>query len=342
MHLGHEHERHRRYAAAIEVYAEMKRLVPEFGDVDDRLQKLQALDSPTTITRRGAHITLPENGLQKPVLGRYELIRELGRGAMSVVYLGRDQKINRTVAIKTLSFKDEFEGGVPEEISQRFFREAETAGRLNHPNIVTIYDVGEDQDLAYIAMDYLAGESLEHYTKPEKLLPIDEAMAVVIKVAEALEYAHSRQVVHRDIKPANIMYERQTGQLKITDFGVASLINAARTRTGTILGSPSYMSPEQVAGKKVDGRSDLYSLGVTLYQLLRGELPFEAPSLTGLMFKISNMPPPDVTFLRPDIATRLKEVVERALQKNPDARFQTGMELANAIRLCRGKVKRTV
>ena len=342
LHLGHEHERHRRYAAAIEVYAEMKRLVPEFGDVDDRLQKLQALDSPTTITRRGAHITLPENGLQKPVLGRYELIRELGRGAMSVVYLGRDQKINRTVAIKTLSFKDEFEGGVPEEISQRFFREAETAGRLNHPNIVTIYDVGEDQDLAYIAMDYLAGESLEHYTKPEKLLPIDEAMAVVIKVAEALEYAHSRQVVHRDIKPANIMYERQTGQLKITDFGVASLINAARTRTGTILGSPSYMSPEQVAGKKVDGRSDLYSLGVTLYQLLRGELPFEAPSLTGLMFKISNMPPPDVTFLRPDIATRLKEVVERALQKNPDARFQTGMELANAIRLCRGKVKRTV
>lgn len=165
-------------------------------------------------------------------------------------------------------------------------------------------------------------------------------MAVVIKVAEALEYAHSRQVVHRDIKPANIMYERQTGQLKITDFGVASLVNAARTRTGTILGSPSYMSPEQVAGKKVDGRSDLYSLGVTLYQLLRGELPFEAPSLTGLMFKISNTPPPDVTFLRPDIAPRLKEVVERALQKNPDARFQTGMELANAIRLCRGKFKR--
>ena len=170
LHLGHEHERHRRYVAAIEVYAEMKRLVPGFGDVEDRLQKLQALDSPTTIThRRGAYITLPENGLQKPVLGRYELIRELGRGAMSVVYLGRDQKINRTVAIKTLSFKDEFRGGVPEEISQRFFREAETAGRLNHPNIVTIYDVGEDQGLAYIAMDYLAGESLDHYTKPGTL-----------------------------------------------------------------------------------------------------------------------------------------------------------------------------
>jgi eukaryotic-like serine/threonine-protein kinase len=340
--LGHDHERHRRYAAAMEVYTEMKRLVPQFGDVDDRIQKLQALDSHTTITRRrGPHISLPDNGLQNPVLGRYELIKELGRGAMSVVYLGRDQKINRTVAIKTLSFKDEFQGSVPEEVSQRFFREAETAGRLNHPNIVTIYDVGEDQDLAYIAMDYLAGESLEHYTTPGNLLPIDETMAVVIKVAEALEYAHSRQVVHRDIKPANIMYERKTGQLKITDFGVASLLNSARTRSGTILGSPSYMSPEQVAGKKADARSDLYSLGVTLYQLLRGELPFEAPSLTGLMFKVSNLPPPDVTFLRPDIPPRLKEVVERLLQKNPEARFQTGMELATALRVCRGSIKRT-
>ncbi len=340
--LGHDHERHRRYAAAMEVYTEMKRLVPQFGDVDERLQKLQALDSHTTIThRRGPHISLPDNGLQKPVLGRYELIKELGRGAMSVVYLGRDQKINRTVAIKTLSFKDEFQGGVPAEVSQRFFREAETAGRLNHPNIVTIYDVGEDQDLAYIAMDYLAGESLEHYTTPGNLLPIDEVMAVVIKVAEALEYAHSRQVVHRDIKPANIMYERKTGQLKITDFGVALLLNAARTRSGTILGSPSYMSPEQVAGKKADGRSDLYSLGVTLYQLLRGELPFEAPSLTGLMFKVSHTPPPDVTFLRPDITPCLKDVVERLLQKNPDARFQTGMELATALRLCRGNLKRS-
>ena len=340
--LGHEHERHRRYASAIEVYTEMKRLVPGFGDVEDRLLKLQALDGQTTITRRrGSQISLPENGLQKPVLGRYELLRELGRGAMSVVYLGRDQKINRTVAIKTLSIKDEFQGELQQQVSQRFFREAETAGRLNHPNIVTIYDVGEDQELAYIAMDYLTGESLEHYTTTGNLLPVEEVMAVTVKIAEALEYAHSRQVVHRDIKPANIMYDRRTGQLKITDFGVASLINAARTRSGTILGSPSYMSPEQVAGNKVDGRSDLYSLGVTLYQLLRGELPFEAPSLTGLMFKISSAAPPDVTFLRPDIPARLKEVVERALQKNPQARFQTGMEFATAIRMSRNNVKRT-
>ena len=146
---------------------------------------------------------------------------------------------------------------------------------------------------------------------------------------------------HRDIKPANIMYERQTGRLKITDFGVAAVANANKTRTGTILGSPSYMSPEQVAGKKVDGRSDLYSLGVTFYQLMRGELPFEAPSLTGLMFKISNEQPPDVTFLRPDIPAVLREAVEKALQKNPDARYQTGMEMANSLRQGRGKLKRT-
>ncbi len=340
LNLGHEHERHRRYPEAIEVYTEMKRLVPEFGNVDERLHKLQALDNHTTIMRgRGAQIMLPENGLQKPVLGRYELVRELGRGAMSVVYLGQDQKINRTVAIKTLSFNNEFEGGVPEEITRRFFREAETAGQLNHPNIVTIYDVGEDQGLAYIAMDYLAGEPLQHFAVPGKLLPIDEVTAIVVKIAEALEYAHSRHVVHRDIKPANIMYERLTGRLKITDFGVAGVLNANKTRTGTILGSPSYMSPEQVAGKQVDGRSDLYSLGITLYQLLRGELPFEAPSLTGLMFKVANTPPPDVTFLRPDIPTILKDVVERALQKPPSARFQTGAEMANALRLCRGKFK---
>lgn len=340
--LGHEHERHRRYPEAIEVYTEMKRLVPEYGDVEDRLHKLQTLDSQTTITRRrGAYVALPDNGLQKPVLGRYELLRELGRGAMSVVYLGRDQKINRTVAIKTLSFEDEFEGTVPEEITRRFFREAETAGRLNHPNIVTIYDVGEDQGLAYIAMDYLTGEPLQHYAVPGKLLQIDEVVVIVMKVAEALEYAHSRQVVHRDIKPANIMYERETGRLKITDFGVAGVLNANKTRTGTILGSPSYMSPEQVAGRKADGRSDLYSLGVSLYQLLRGELPFEAPSLTGLMFKVSNTPTPDVTFLRPEISSALKDVVERAMQKDPEARFQTGAEMANALRQCRSKFKRT-
>ena len=343
LHLGHEHERHRRYPEAIEVYTEMQRRLPEFGSVEERLRKLQALDSQTTLTRRrtGAHILVPDNGVQKPVLGRYQLLRELGRGAMSVVYLGRDEKINRTVAIKTLCFENEFTGSLQQDVTRRFFREAETAGQLNHPNIVTIYDVGEDQGLAYIAMDYVAGEPLQHYAVPGSLLPTDEVLAIAIKIAEALDYAHGCGVVHRDIKPANILYERNTGRLKITDFGVAGVLNASKTRTGTILGSPSYMSPEQLGGGKADGRSDLYSLGVTLYQLLRGELPFEAPTLTGLMFKLANSTPPDVSFLRPDISPALKELVDRMLQKKPGERFQTGAELANAVRQCRGKFRRT-
>lgn len=344
LHLGHEHERHRRYPEAIEVYTEMQRRVPEFGSVDERLRKLQALDSQTTLTRSrtGAAIVLGDDSLQKPVLGRYQLLRELGRGSMSVVYLGRDQKINRTVAIKTLNFANEFSGSLQQDVTRRFFREAETAGQLNHPNIVTIYDVGEDQGLAYIAMDYVAGEPLQHYAVSGSLLPIDEVLAIVIKIAEALDYAHGRGVVHRDIKPANILYERDTGRLKITDFGVAGVLNASKTRTGTILGSPSYMSPEQVGGGRVDGRSDLYSLGVTLYQLLRGELPFEAPTLTGLMFMVANSATPDVSFLRPDISPTLKALVDRALAKKPGARFQTGAELAKAMRECRGRARRAV
>jgi len=146
--------------------------------------------------------------------------------------------------------------------------------------------------------------------------------------------------VHRDIKPANIMYERTSGRVKITDFGIAAITDLSRTKTGTILGSPLYMSPEQISGNKLDGRSDLYSLGVTLYQLLRGDLPFEAPSLTGLMFKISNEPHPDVTFLRPDIPPTVKVVVDRALQKDPNARFQNGVEMANALRLSVGARQR--
>jgi CHASE2 domain-containing sensor protein len=344
--LGQEHERGRRYSQAIEVYDYILRLAPGFGDIAARLEHLRQLESTPTLARTGASGNLSRaitsGGLQKPMLGRYELLKELGRGAMGVVYLGKDAKINRQVAIKTMALAEEFEGETLKDVHDRFFREAETAGRLNHPNIVTIYDVGEDQGLAYIAMDYLAGEPMQKYASSANLLPMNEVIAIIIKISEALDYAHKQKVVHRDIKPANIMYERDTGRIKLTDFGVAALTDLSKTKTGTILGSPLFMSPEQVAGKKLDGRSDLFSLGVTLYQLLRGELPFEAPSLTGLMFKIANEPAPDVTFLRPDIPPTVKVVVDRALQKDPDQRFQTGAEMANSLRLCLGVRKRSV
>ncbi|HEY1773041.1 MAG TPA: serine/threonine-protein kinase [Gammaproteobacteria bacterium] len=345
MALGQEHERGRRYSQALEVYAYVQKVAPAYEGLNERLERLRQLESTPAMTRTGAVSTLSKalssGGLQKPMLGRYELVQELGRGAMGVVYLGKDAKIGRQVAIKTLALSDEFDGEALKDVHDRFFREAETAGRLNHPNIVTIYDVGEDQGLAYIAMDFLQGDSLAKSIDSKDLLPMGEALAVAIKVAEGLDYAHKHHVVHRDIKPANIMYDRGTGRVKITDFGIAALTDMSKTKTGTILGSPLYMSPEQVQGHKLDGRSDLYSLGVTVYQLLRGELPFEAPSLTGLMFKIANEPHPDVTFLRPDIPPTVKVVMDKALQKDPDARFQTGMEMANALRLALGVRKRT-
>jgi len=345
MTLGQEHERGRRYSQALEVYAYIQRIAPHFEGLDERLERLRQLESTPAMTRTGSASTLSRaissGGVQKPMLGRYELVQELGRGAMGVVYLGKDAKIGRQVAIKTLALSDEFDGQALKDVHDRFFREAETAGRLNHPNIVTIYDVGEDQGLAYIAMDFLQGDSLQKYSSSQTLLPMGESLAVAIKVAEGLDYAHKHHVVHRDIKPANIMYDRTSGRVKITDFGIAALTDMSKTKTGTILGSPLYMSPEQVQGHKLDGRSDLYSLGVTLYQLLRGELPFEAPSLTGLMFKIANEQHPDVTFLRPDIPPTIKVVVDKALQKDPDARFQTGMEMANALRLALGVRKRS-
>ena len=334
--LGQEHERGRRYSQALEVYYFLQQVSPDHPGLAERLEHLRQLESTPTLTRGTAAGTLSRalasGGLQKPMLGRYELVQELGRGAMGVVYLGKDAKIGRQVAIKTMALADEFQGATLKDAHDRFFREAETAGRLNHPNIVTIYDVGEDQGLAYIAMDFLPGDSLQKYTESSALLPMNEAAAIIIKIAEALEYAHKHHVVHRDIKPANIMYDRASGRVKITDFGIAALTDLSRTKTGTILGSPLYMSPEQVAGNKVDGRSDLYSLGVTFYQLVRGELPFEAPSLTGLLFKITNEPHPDVTFLRPDIPPALKVIVDKALDKDPDKRYQTGMEMANALR----------
>ncbi|HEX5340641.1 MAG TPA: protein kinase [Gammaproteobacteria bacterium] len=343
-HLAQDHERHRRYAEAIEVYEAIRRIAPGFDDIEAHLEQLRQFETTPTLmgARRGTgRNMLFEGGLQKPMLGRYQVVKEIGRGAMGVVYLGRDPKIGRTVAIKTMSLAEEFDGPVLEEISQRFYREAETAGRLNHPNIVTIYDVGDDQGLAYIAMDFLSGEALENFAVPGKLLSLEETLAIVIKVADTLDYAHSQNVVHRDIKPANIMYERDTGRVKITDFGIASLTDVSKTRTGTILGSPSYMSPEQIAGRKVDGRSDLYSLGITFYQMLRGDLPFESVSLTGLMFKIANEPHPDVTFLRPDIPVILKTVIDKALQKNAADRFQTGAEMAKMLRACQAKLRFT-
>jgi serine/threonine-protein kinase len=255
---------------------------------------------------------------------------------MGMVYLGQDPRINREVAIKTMALSHEFEGQELKEVKQRFYREAETAGRLNHPNIVTIYDIGEEQELAYIAMDYLKGQDLSAFSSKKSLLPLKEVMAIAEQVAEALDYAHKQSVVHRDIKPANIVYQREEKAVKVTDFGVACLTDASKTKTGTVLGSPSYMSPEQVAGKRVDGRADIFSLGVTLYQLTTGHLPFEAESLGSLMFKIANQAHAKPGKYRKGIPVCLTRIINKCLQKEQGKRYQSAAEVAAALKRCRG------
>jgi eukaryotic-like serine/threonine-protein kinase len=271
-------------------------------------------------------------------LGRYQLEREIGRGAMGIVYLGRDTAINRMVAIKAIPLAAEFSDAELVEARSRFFREAETAGRLNHPNIVTIYDVGEERGLAYIAMEYLKGRHLSDFARSNNLLEPRKVLELASRTAEALGFAHKQQVVHRDIKPANLMYDAATDVLKITDFGIARLSGAGSTRTGIVLGTPSFMSPEQLEGRTVTGHSDLFSLGVSLFQLLTGQLPFTADSMTGLMQQIAEAPHPPLRAFRPDLPECVEKVIDRALAKTPEERYDSGAQMAAALDDCRARI----
>ena len=315
---------------------------PKFRDIQERLDRAKKLSetiilggSSAARTNAGTMIMQVSGGAEKPMLGRYQIERELGKGAMGVVYGGKDPKIGRIVAIKTMALSDEFEAEELVEAKERFFREAETAGRLTHPNIVTIYDAGEEHDLCYIAMEFLKGKDLTPFTKQPNLLPPDKVLSIVERVADALGYAHSMGIVHRDIKPANIMYEPESDTAKVTDFGIARITDSSKTKTGMVLGTPSYMSPEQLAGKKIDGKSDLFSLGVTLFQMLSGKLPFEGESMTQLMFAIANTPHPQIRTINAALPAWVDPIIERALSKDSEQRFQTGAEMAEAIRQAR-------
>jgi serine/threonine-protein kinase len=264
-------------------------------------------------------------------LGRYKVLKELGRGAMSVVYLGKDPKIHRFVAIKTLRLDSGDDSKDLQEFKTRFYREAESTGRLCHPNIVTIYDAGEEEGVAFIAMEYLEGTTLKERCRKEALLPPSEAIDIVATAAEALDHAHAQGIVHRDIKPANIMVTKAR-QVKVMDFGIAKMPNTTKTTTGVMLGTPSYMSPEQVLGKPVDGRTDLYSLGLVFFELLTGQKPFHAENLTALMYKIVHEPPPAVTSLRSDLAPDLQPIFDRVLHKDPVHRYHRAKEFAQALR----------
>jgi serine/threonine-protein kinase len=273
--------------------------------------------------------------------GRYEILSELGRGAMGVVYKARDPKINRIVAVKTISMA----GQSPEderEYRARFLREAEAAGRVSHPGIVTIFDVGEEPETRapYIVMEYVSGESLDKLlSKDDRKLPVETALQLALELAEALDCAHRQGVVHRDLKPANILMT-EDGHAKIADFGVAKLNLANQTLAGRALGTPAYMSPEQLNGDAVDGRSDLFSLGVILYTVLTGHRPFQGNSAVTVSFKVVNREPIPATLLDTELPEGLDRIIERAMAKDPAERYQRGAEMALDIQNLREGRKR--
>jgi CHASE2 domain-containing sensor protein/tRNA A-37 threonylcarbamoyl transferase component Bud32 len=333
--LGLDFERKRQFSKALATYKLVIEDGVNFKDLDERMPKLKGAEATMIFgASGGGHpgdigATIM-NMDTKPTLGRYEVSGELGRGAMGIVYKGEDPKIHRTVAIKTVRLSD-FDEDMVGEMKERFFREAESAGLLTHPNIVTIYDAGEEHDLAFIAMEFLKGNDLEQYTKKGSLMPVRDTLAVVAQVADALDYAHSKGIVHRDIKPANIMQLSETHEIKVTDFGIARIASSSKTKTGVILGTPSYMSPEQVAGKKVDGRSDIFSLGVVLFEMLAGEKPFAGEDMTSLMYKIAKEKHPSVRSINPQVPQVVEKIIDKALEKEMETRYQKAGQMADHL-----------
>ncbi|HZN44099.1 MAG TPA: serine/threonine-protein kinase [Nitrospiraceae bacterium] len=282
-------------------------------------------------SRRDDTVLLRNGNAPPAVLGRYKILKEIGRGAMGVVYLGKDPTIQRFVAIKTMRLDELDNMDEVKQFRERFFREAESTGRLSHPNIITVYDAGEQDGLAFIAMEYLEGTTLNHYCQKSNLLPARQALQITGAVAEALDYAHSQGVVHRDIKPANIMIMKHR-IVKVMDFGIAKMASSSKTQASMILGTPRYMSPEQAVGKSVDGRSDVFSLGIVLFELLTGEKPFDAENMPALVMRIMKAPHPPLIKYRRDLPTRVQSILDRALQKDIANRFRHAGDLAQDLR----------
>jgi serine/threonine-protein kinase len=272
------------------------------------------------------------------LLGRYEIVAELGKGAMGVVYRANDPMLNRMVAIKTINTEEAGHEGMA-EYEARFYTEAKAAGGLNHPNIIIIYDIGKSGHLVYMAMEYIEGRELRELLAQGQPLAVVQAVDVAAQVAEGLAYAHQHQVVHRDIKPANIMITPQ-GRAKIADFGIARMRSSeTRTQTGVILGSPKYISPEQVVGKRADHRSDIFSLGIILYECLTGATPFNGEGLSALMYQITNHDPAPPSSANPQVPVMLDYIIAKVLAKAPEARYQSAADFSNDLRECKSQLE---
>jgi len=331
--LGLKQESKRQYKAAINTFQLLLQRHGSYKDAKTHLKHLQEVYQPVQFPELGLGQTVAINApiVSETVLGRYEVERELGRGAMGVVYLGHDPKIGRRVAIKTLTYA-QYDEAVINDLKARFNREAEAAGRLSHPNIVTVYDVGEENDLSYIAMDYAEGEPLNRYCQPDNLLPVATVYQIIAEVADALHYAHQQNIVHRDIKPGNLIFNPDTQQLKITDFGIARIVDSSNTQTGEILGSPIYLSPELLKGQKATGATDIYSLGVSFYQLLTGHVPFNGDNVANVAYQIVNSKYKSIRSHRAELPMSAVKIINKGMHKDPDKRFADAGEMAAEIR----------
>lgn len=299
----------------------------------ERLAKRRAPgpSGSTSMPHAGSSPAAPAEGRR---LGSYRLEREIGHGAVGTVWLAAGAD-GRPVAVKTVPLSvgaDPDDADNAREVRERFAREALAARRLDHPGIVAVLDAGESEGLAWIAMAYVAGRDLSVHATPGRLLPWPGLVGLLAGAAEALAHAHRQGIVHRDIKPANLLLDEASGRLKIADFGVARIADAARTRTDLMLGTPSFMAPEQLAGAPVDARSDVYALGVTAFQLLSGHLPYEAASMGALMTAIARAPVPKLRQWRPDLPPALEDVVALAMEKQPALRYASAGQFAEDLR----------
>ena len=339
--LGLDYERKRMIHKAISVYEYITQKDREFRDLNERMPKLKKVIGSLALGgfegKKEDKIVVSDDLEIRPTVGRYEVIEELGQGAMGIVYKARDPKINRLLAIKTIRFSDEFEEDRLQDIKDRFFREAQIAGKLSHPSIVAVYDVGEDFDLSYLAMEFLNGENLQKHCRKDSLLPLRKVLYILAETTKALDYAHSQGVIHRDIKPANIMLLKD-GKVKVTDFGIAKAVSDSQTKSGIVLGTPNYMSPEQINGQELDGRSDIFSVGVVFFELLTGQLPFHGKTLANLFYQITQGRHPSPRQINPKVPKPCEQMIDKALAKNPNQRFRSAGEFAKYLRVMIAKI----
>jgi len=339
--LALDFERKRMMNKAVSVHEYILREGGTFRDLHVRIPKLKKFAGEIQLGKHGeqkaGQILISDDLEIKPTIGRYEILGELGQGAMGVVYKAQDPRINRMVAIKTIRFSDDFEEKQAKEAKERFFKEAELAGKLSHPSIISIHDLGEDYELTYMAMELLEGKDLDYYCREKNLLPLRKILDIIADAADALDYAHSHGVIHRDVKPGNIML-LNNGKIKVTDFGIAKAVSSSQTKSGIILGTPNYMSPEQINGMPLDGRSDVFSLGAVFFQLLTGNLPFGGKTITELFYQITQVKHPSPRQFNPKVIKPVEQLIDKTLAKNADKRFQRAGDFARYLRVLGQKI----